>query len=65
VFWLDQLFLDVRQRVRCLLFRDRLRRELDQELQFHLEMRRNSFRLAMQPSELFWQRAISSEMLPS
>jgi MacB-like periplasmic core domain len=39
VSWLYQLFLDLRQRGRGLFFRERLRRELDQELQFHLDMR--------------------------
>jgi predicted permease len=39
VSWLYQLFLDLRQRGRALFFRERLRRELDQELQFHLDMR--------------------------
>jgi hypothetical protein len=39
VLWLYQLFLDLRQRSRSLFYRERLRRELDHELQFHLEMR--------------------------
>ncbi len=37
--WLHQLWLDIRQRARYLIFRQRLQRELDDELQFHLEMR--------------------------
>jgi predicted permease len=39
VLWLDQLVIDIRQRVRALLFRKRMRRELEREIQFHLEMR--------------------------
>ncbi len=38
--WLYQLFLDARQRCRYLFQRERLQSELDEELQFHHEMRR-------------------------
>jgi predicted permease len=38
--WLYQIILDARQRFRYLFHRDRLQSELNEELQFHLEMRR-------------------------
>lgn len=44
--WFDQLLFDLRQRIRCLFFRKRLRRDLDRELQFHLEMREQQLSLS-------------------
>ncbi len=37
--WLEQLWIDLRYRVRCLFHRDRMREDLEDEMRFHLDMR--------------------------
>jgi len=51
VSWLHQFFIDVRQWARYLFLRRRLQRELDQELQFHIEMRQQQLASAVGDAE--------------
>jgi predicted permease len=51
VLWLEQLLIDLRQRIRSLVFRERMRRELEREIEFHLQMRKEQLADENAPEE--------------